>query len=150
MVSQTNSVNRTAADEMPLRSVARTTTEFADDFITLAELQTKLAILECREGAGQLIWPGLCAATGILVAAGLVPIALLTFGAMLIEFASLSPVQALGISLALGLAISGGLLLGAYAMVRANPKPFARTTREWDANSRWLRNMVRRQSRRWS
>ena len=148
MVHQTHPLEQSEKAE-PLRSVARNTSEFAEDILTLAELQFQLFSLDCRECAGTQVRPAMYALAGGLLALGLVPICFLALAATLIEYVSLSPAQALGVSLAVGAMISGTLLICASRAFKSINAPFARTQREWDSNIRWFRNMMRRQGRRW-
>ncbi len=149
MVYQTHPVDPTEIDEPPLRSAARNTSEFAEDILTLAELQIQLALLDCREWAGLQMRPTLLAIAAGIIALGMVPICFLALAAALVEFALLSMTQALALSAVTGIIISGVLLICAYKTFQAIHTPFTRSLREWDSNLRWFRNMMRREGRRW-
>jgi len=146
MVSQTNAVN--SADQ-PLKAVARSSSEFADEFFSLAELQTRLLMLESREYAGRAQSSLLLIVGGALLLGTLIPLALLTLAALLMEVASLTLAQALASALLIGAVAGLTLVIVGYQTLRKLPEAFPRTVREWSANSRWLHNMIRRQGRRW-
>ena len=149
MLSQAYSVEADQQEDQPFRTVARNTGEFAEDVLTLAELQAKLLMLESREWIqSQLLFVAVGTA-GVAIGAGLIPIVFLTVAAILVESAGLSNAQALFASTCLGMLVVGGLLGSAYAMSRKITTPFKRSSREWDTNFRWIRNMLRRQARRW-
>jgi uncharacterized membrane protein YqjE len=147
MVSQTHPVDTDI--EQPMRSMARSTSSFADEVLALAELQTQLIVLESKDGARQLLKPVLLFFIGGLVALGLVPVAALAVAQQLVESLALSLPQALAVAFGLGVLLVAGLMLCGYWAYQALPTPFVRSSREWAANSRWLHSMVRRQGRRW-
>jgi hypothetical protein len=149
MVSQTNQVKSAGSEESPLQAVASTTGSFAEDVITLAELQARLLQLDGADWARERLRPVIFAFIGAGIGLGLVPIALLTLAAILNQFANFTYAQSLGIALVVGAAISAAMMLAAYSALQKAASPFSRTRGEWDANLRWLRNMIRRQGRRW-
>ena len=149
MVYQTHTVEVEESEEGPLRSVARNTSEFAEDVLTLAELQARLLTLETKEWALSHSRLVMLATAAVAVGIGLVPMAFLTFAAALNEVTTLSHAQSLGLALVLGIALNGGLLLGIFLEFKKKKSSFTRSSREWDANFRWIRNMLRRQGRRW-
>ncbi|MEI8382666.1 MAG: hypothetical protein WCJ09_21220 [Planctomycetota bacterium] len=149
MVFQTNAVEQSKVDEAPLQSAARNTTDFTEDIFVLAELQSQLLLLETRDWCRSQSSPAMFFVAAWLIAAGLIPIALLAFSAALVEFAAFSMTLALVISLIIGLCLSGALLAAARLTFNKQQAPFLRSSNEWKANVRWLRNMVRRQGRRW-
>jgi len=131
-----------------LRGVARSSTSFAEELLTLAELQTELVMLESREWAQRQAYPSAMAGGALAIALGLIPVAFLTLAAVLYELAGLSIWASLLVSLILGTGMAAAL--GAAAFYGAKgAAPFERSRREWDSNVRWFRNMVRRQGRRW-
>lgn len=149
MVSQANSIEPDIEDHDSLRSVAQNSTEFAEDVVTLAELQAKLLMLETREWIQSLVRPVGFLAAGLVVALGLIPVMFLGIAAGLMQAASLSMAQALAFSILIGIVLSAVLLLSAYFSIAIKTPFFECTKKEWSSNFKWFRNMVRRQGRRW-
>lgn len=149
MVFQTYAVEQSKVDEAPLQSAARNSTDFTEDIFVLAELQSQLLLMESRDWCRSQSSPVTLFVAAWLIAAGLIPIALLAVSAALVEFAALSMTLALMISFVIGVCLSGTLLAAARLTFNKQQAPFIRSSNEWKANVRWLRNMVRRQGRRW-
>lgn len=149
MVFQTHAVEQNMVDNAPLQSAARNSTDFTEDIFVLAELQSQLLLLESRDLCRSQSVPATLFVAAWLTATGLIPIVLLAVSAALVEFAGFSTTLALVISLIIGLCLSGALLTAARLTFNKQQAPFLRSSNEWKANVRWLRNMVRRQGRRW-
>lgn len=147
MVSQTHTLN--SHDAPPLDAMARSTSTFAEEVFSLAELQARLAVLESRDCARRAAVPTVLVVAGVISLAGVVPIVGLTIAAVLIDFAGMSFSAALACSLGVTLIVSGALIGLGLSGLWNLPPAFPLTTREWNANMRWLRNTFRRQGRRW-
>src|SRR5262245_58935380 len=91
--------------ELPPRAVARNTAELLHDVATLAELQGKLVLIDCREGTAKLLVELMMIAIGGIIGLGCVPIALATLALAIAANTTLS------LPVSFGLALGTGLLL---------------------------------------
>lgn len=149
MVLQTDAVKQSTIDEPSLQSAARHSTDFTEDVFVLADLQTQLLLLEARNWCKSQSRSVALFAMGAVLAAGLIPIGLLAASAALVEYAAFTVTLALASTLITGVCLSSILLVSARLTFNTQQAPFLRSSNEWKANIRWLRNMVRRQGRRW-
>ena len=81
--------------ELPPRAVARSTGEFLHDVTTLAELQGKLLVVDCKQGLSKLVVPMTLLVLGIVIALGCVPIALAALAITLVQAADFSLASAM-------------------------------------------------------
>lgn len=151
MADQATTVNggpRVAIDSPLTAGVFGNLAEFASDVTTLAELQTKLAVLDMKESTGKLLLP-----TGVLLASGIfglaaLPVVLLGLGELLVEFTTLSR----GVSY---LIVAGATLLLAGSMTviflpRIGPAfaSFEHSKEELTRNIAWLKTVLAHSGRR--
>jgi hypothetical protein len=85
----------------------------------------------------------------VLLATGLVPVAFVTLAVLLFELTELTFGAALLVSLGLGIGTIAVLASVSYRRWKSLEAPFTHSTREWNANRRWFRNMLKRHRRRW-
>lgn len=132
------------AEETPARAVARNTGEFLHDLVTLAELQTRLLIVDGQEGVRNLTLAALAMAGGLAVALAVLPVLLIALGLTLVELAGLSPAVAMAIAGLVGIFAAGALVLaGCLAWRRQCRGTFDRSVREWKQTSRWIKEALK-------
>lgn len=144
-VTATNGRNEGRA-ELPTRAVARSTGEFLHDVTTLAELQGKLLVVDCKQGLSKLVVPIALLVLGLVMALGCVPIALAALAITLVEAADFSLATAMWISLAVGAALALVLGLSGYLWMRSGLWFLDRSYYEWQRNLAWAKDMMRRLS----
>jgi hypothetical protein len=132
--------------ELPPRAVARNTGEFLHDVTTLAELQGKLLLVECRDGLKKLVIPIVTLVVGVVIALGCVPIALAALAITLVQAAELSLAAAMWISLLIGVVLAAALAVGGYYWLRSGLSFLDRSYYEWQRNIAWAKDMMRRLS----
>lgn len=130
--------------ELPPRTVAREAVEFVHDVTTLAELQGKLLIVDCKQGMHRVVLPTAALVIGIVLALSCVPVALAALILTLIEITSLTPAQACGITLLISAVLAIVVIRIAIWRLRHGMGLFDRSFREWRQNVQWTRFMLRR------
>jgi hypothetical protein len=130
--------------ELPTQAVARNTAEFLHDLATLAELQGRLAVVECREGLAGLFWPLGAIGLGVAVALGCAPIALTALALVLADTTTLTYAACFGIALAVGIVLASALTAPAYFALRKGIHMFDRSLAEWQRNRRWAKDTLKR------
>src|SRR5688572_5913699 len=118
-VKPMNGRNDNGRSELPPRAVARSTGEFLHDVTTLAELQGKLLLVDCKQGLSKLIMPIALLVLGIVIALGCVPIALAALAITLVQAAEFSLAAAMGIALAVGVVLALAVSLAGYFWLRS-------------------------------
>ena len=144
-VTATNGPNE-GRPELPPRAVARNTGEFLHDVTTLAELQGKLLVVDCKQGLSKLIVPIALLVLGIVIALGCVPIALAALAITLVQAAEFSLASAMWIALAVGAVLALVLGLVGYFWMRSGLWFLDRSYYEWQRNVAWAKDMMRRLS----
>jgi len=145
-VRPSNGRNDNGRSELPPRAVARSTGEFLHDVTTLAELQGKLLLVDCKQGLSKLVMPIVLLVLGVVIALGCVPIALAALAITLVEVAEFSLAAAMGIALAVGVVLAVGFGLAGYFWIRSGLWFLDRSYYEWQRNVAWAKDMMRRLS----
>ena len=144
--AQVNSANGRA--ESSPRAMARSAAELMHDVLTLAELQSKLLVVDCQTGLRKLIAPAACLGVGVVLALCCVPLALTTIALAITESTTLTASQSFGIVLAGALLVALILLGGAILYLRNSWTLLDRSLTELKYNLQWSKEMLRRLSRR--
>ncbi len=130
--------------ELPPRTVARNTVELLHDITTLAELQGKLVLVDCREGTAKLLLEVMMIAIGGIIGLGCVPIALATLALVITANTTLSLSVSFAIALATGLVLACILAIPACLAFKGNIRIFDRSLAEWRRNRQWLKETLKR------
>jgi hypothetical protein len=146
MVDQADVTASNGRNELPPKAVARSTGEFLHDVTTLAELQGKLLLVDCKQGLSKLIVPVVLLTLGVVLALGCVPIALAALAITLVEVAEFSLSAAMWIALAVGVVLALVLALAGYFWLRSGLWFLDRSYYEWQRNVAWAKDMMRRLS----
>ena len=116
--------------------------DFGNDIATLAELQSKLALLDAKEAASRATWHVIALGVGLVVAIGSVPVALIGLADLIASSAKLSAgtarliVGLVALSLALGVGYLG--TRGTLASLDS----FRRSREELTRNLSWIRTVL--------
>jgi hypothetical protein len=116
--------------------------DFGNDIATLAELQSKLTLLDAKEAAARATVPVIALAVGLVVALGSVPVLLIGLADLIASNTRLSAgtaqliVGAVGFALALGVGFFG--LKGSIASLDS----FRRSKEELSRNLSWIRTVL--------
>ncbi|HEY2413569.1 MAG TPA: phage holin family protein [Pirellulaceae bacterium] len=132
------------ARELPPRAVARSTAELLHDMATLAELQGKLVLIDCREGTAKLLLEMMMIAMGAAIGLGCVPIGLAMLALIIAANTTLSLPVSFAIALATGLVLACILAIPACIAVQRNIHVFDRSLAEWRRNRQWFKETLRR------
>jgi hypothetical protein len=146
MVDQADVKASNGRNELPPKAVARSTGEFLHDVTTLAELQGKLLLVDCKQGLTKLIVPIVLLTLGIVIAVGCVPIALAALAITLVQAADFSLAAAMWTALAVGSVLALVLALAGYFWLRNGLWFLDRSYYEWQRNVAWAKDMMRRLS----
>jgi hypothetical protein len=137
------------ANELPTRAVARSTAEFLHDITTLAELQSKLLVVDLQEGVKKLVISAILLVLGTIIALGTVPVALAAIALTLAYFIPDWPLAAhFGIALLIGIVLAAALAVPALFAIKKNVWMFDRSRDECIRNMQWAKDAMRRMSGR--
>jgi len=146
MVDQADVTATNGRNELPPKAVARSTGEFLHDVTTLAELQGKLLLVDCKQGLSKLVMPIALTVLGVVIALGCVPIALAALAITLVQAFEFSLAASMWISLGVGLALAVIFTLAGYFWLRSGLWFLDRSYYEWQRNVAWAKDMMRRLS----
>jgi Putative Actinobacterial Holin-X, holin superfamily III len=144
MVAQTPVNTTNGSGTSPQHGVAHNTGELLADALTLAELQSKLLVVDVQDDLRKLIAPLAVLITGAVVGLSCLPVALVTIALGLVAGAGLAPWLAFLISLGIGAAVAAGLVLGGVFYLKRGLTFLERSRTEWEQNVRWFKSLVRR------
>jgi uncharacterized membrane protein YqjE len=126
----------------PPEGILGSITEFGGDMATLAELQTKLAMVDLRDSVDRAKVPFLVTSVSAVVLLASLPVLMIGLGFVIAE--------ALQLSQGVGLLLTGGVLLivagviAAVAGLRLSRSfvSFRRSREELDRNVAWIRSVI--------
>jgi len=144
MVAQTPVTPTNGSSTSPQQGVAHNTGELLADALTLAELQSKLLVVDVQDDLRKLIAPVVVLITGAVVGLSCLPIALVTIALGLMAGLGLAPWLAFLISLLIGAAVAAGLILGGMFYLKSGLTFLERSRAEWQQNLQWFKGLVRR------
>ena len=125
------------------RGVVGNIAEFGHDVLTLAELQTQLAVIDLKEGAGHAIVPAVVLVVAAVLSLSCVPVALI--GAAVLLARLLGPGNAgWAYLIVAGVALVLAGLAAAIAAIRLGHsfESFRRTREEMTRNLNWIRTVL--------
>jgi uncharacterized membrane protein YqjE len=123
------------------RSLVGGVGEIIGDFVTLAELQFQLLVVDSRESARKLVLPAIVATIGLLLLAGCFPVLLMFIGIMLYDLAGLSASLSAGIALLIGFVLAVTLTWLGLAGLKKAFNYFERSVSELKKNVEWLKQL---------
>jgi membrane protein DedA with SNARE-associated domain len=143
MVAQTQ-VKPTNGSTSPPLAVARNTGELLSDALTLAELQTRLLVIDVENDLKRMIAPAILLAAGWVMALSCLPIVLVTIALGLIAGAGLEPWLAFLASVGIGAALAAMLVAAGVWFLQNKLTFLARSRTEWQHNVNWFKSVARR------
>lgn len=116
--------------------------EFASDVTTLAELQTKLAVLDMKASAGKMAVPVVVLVVSGVLALAALPVLLLGLGELLAQFTTLS--RGFSYLIVSGAFLVLAALLTVVSLPRIGPAfaSFERSNEELTRNIAWLKTVL--------
>ena len=144
MVAQAEVDRTNGAENSPPRAMARNTGELLSDAMTLAELQSKLLLVDVKHDLRQLIAPLALIVIGALLVLAALPIALSAVALALDSGTDLQLWAAFAVTFAGAILIAGGMVGGGVWYLLHRLSFLARSRSEWDQNVRWFKNLLRR------
>lgn len=133
---------RVAIDSPLTEGVWGNLTEFANDCVTLGELQAKLAVLDARESVGRAVVPIGLALAGTILALASLPLFLMGLAHLLVLYAGLSVAWSYLIVAVLGLVVGGLLALIFGLRLRSAFSSFQRSREELTRNLSWIKTVL--------
>jgi uncharacterized membrane protein YqjE len=144
-MDQQTKINESNGAAKPVaHGLARDIGGFAQNVLTLAELQVQLLATDMRECRRNLFAPGLLLFAGAALGMSCIPIALVALALWLSQFFQLS--YALGFLLAAlaGVVVSGLFCSLGWALLRKHANPLGRSQQELIRNLQWIKNVLKR------
>jgi len=134
--------NESVPIDAPATAVVNNLAEFGHDFATLAELQTKLAVIDLKETAGHAALPAGALAAALVLLLGSVPVLLIGVAELIVDYTTITLGWALLLTagVALGLAIVIGAL-GA-SRIGASFASLQRSREELTRNVAWIKTVL--------
>jgi uncharacterized membrane protein YqjE len=144
MVHQAKVADRNGATGGASQGLARDVSAFANDVLTLAELQSRLLAADLQECSRRGLVPGLVLIVGLTLSLACIPIAMVTIALGLNQFLEISHFTAF-LFVAAGGAIGGVLLCAVgWMYVRQRASVLRRSRDEFVRNLRWIKRVVAR------
>jgi uncharacterized membrane protein YqjE len=144
MGHQTKISEQNGSPQIASKGLARDLGEFADDVLTLAELQVQLLVSDMQECGQRARVPGLVLLCGVALGLACFPIALAALALLFIEVFETS--YAAGFLIALvGGAVSSALVCAiGWLQVRERLAVLGRSQQELVRNLRWIKKVLER------
>jgi len=133
-------------ESAPAKGMTRNVSELASDVASLAELQTRLLVVDAKESVRRLIPPVVLGALGLALLLGSIPVLLMGV-AQLLVYAGLGPAASLFIAFAIGALIAGLSLLAAWLLLRDSFSTFERSREEFQKNLAWIKDALKQGDR---
>lgn len=144
MVQQTKIAERNGASADESNGLAWDVGAFANDAVTLTELQSQLLAADMRE-CSRLIWvPSLFLLSGLALGLACFPIALVTLALSLVEFLQMSYFMAFLIVTGVGAIASALLCIFSWMQVRQRMAVLQRSRDELLRNLSWIKRVITR------
>ena len=126
------------------KALTRDMGKFAQDVLTLAELQAQLLVADVQECGQRVRVPGLVLLCGVALGLACFPIALATLALLLVEVFEASYVAGLLIAVAVGAVVSALLCVIGWFQVRERMAVLQRSRQELVGNLRWMKKVLER------
>ena len=117
---------------------------FANDALTLTELQTQLVAADMREYGRRVWFPSLLLLAGMALGLAFFPIALVTMALALVHFLAMSYLLAFLVVSVIAAMGSAVLCIFGYRMVRERAAVLRRSRNELLHNLRWIKRVLTR------
>jgi hypothetical protein len=115
---------------------------FGDDLLSLAGLQSRLAVIEFRQNVQAAKIGGAVIAMGAVLALAAIPVALAGIAELLVSYAGMNRGVALIAVAVATLAIAGTAIALAIGRLGAADMGFPLSREEWARNLNWIRTVV--------
>ncbi len=142
MVQQTKVAGRNGAPEIESDGLARDVGSFANDVLTLAELQAQLLAADVQECRQRVLVPSLVLLCGLALGLACFPIALVTLALGLVLFLETSLFTALLIVVVAAAIGSALLCIFGWIHVRQRAAVLRRSRDELVRNLSWIKRVV--------
>ena len=144
MDKQANVNERNGVGDETTQGLAWDVGSFANDALTLTELQTQLLAADVREYGRRVWFPSLLLLTGMALGLACFPIALVTVALALVHFLATSYLVAFLVVSLLAAIGSAVLCTLGYLMVRSRATVLSRSRNELLHNLRWIKRVLTR------
>jgi uncharacterized membrane protein YqjE len=144
MGEQTMVAERNGASQSTNNGLAWDVSSFANDAMTLTELQTKLLAADLRECRRRSWVPSLVLLAGLAIGLACFPIAMVTLAIGLVQFLGTSHFTAFLIVLVTGASCSVLLCVISWRRVRQHVAMLQRSRDELVRNLRWMKRVITR------
>ena len=142
MVQQTKVTDRNGALGTESHGLAKDVGAFANDVLTLTELQSQLLVADAREFGNRAAVPSLALLGGLILGLACIPIALVTVALGLVQFLEISHFVAFLIVVITG-AICGILMcVIGWLQLRKSVAVLGRSREELMRNLRWIKRVI--------
>lgn len=141
MGHQTKINERNGSPETAPKALARDVGEFAQDVLTLAELQAQLFVADVRECGQRVLIPGLILLGGVALAMACFPIALAALALLVIQIFETSYAAGFLIAAMVGTAFSALLCVTGWFQARKQMAVLQRSQQELVRNLRWIKKV---------
>ncbi len=144
MDHQAKVAERNGTPETSSQGLARDVGAFANDVLTLTELQSQLLVADMRECSRRVLVPSLVLCGGLALGLACFPIALVTVALGLVEFLNTSHFTAFLIVVIAGAIGSALLCIVGWIQVRQRAAVLRRSRDELVRNLRWIKRVLAR------
>jgi hypothetical protein len=145
MDQQAKVTERNGAPEAESQGLARDVGSFANDVLTLAELQSQLLVADVREYSRRALVSSLVLLGGLALGLACFPIALVTAALGLVQFLNISYFTAFLIVVVAGAICSILLCMVGWIQVRQRAAVLRRSRDELVRNVNWIKRVLARQ-----
>ena len=142
MDQQAKVAGRNGAPEAVSQGLARDVGAFANDVLTLTELQSQLLVADLRECRRRALVPSLVLLGGLALGLACFPIALVTVALGLVQFLETSHFTAFLIVVVAGAICSVLLCIVGWIQVRRRAAVLRRSRDELVHNLRWIKRVL--------
>jgi hypothetical protein len=142
MVQQTKVTDRNGAVGTESQGLAKDLGAFANDVLTLTELQSQLLVADAREFGSRATVPSVALIAGLILGMACAPIALVTVALGLVHFLELSHFTALLIVVVAGLISSLLMSIIGWMQIRKRAAVLGRSRDELMRNLHWIKRVI--------
>ncbi len=132
------------APDIASKGLAMDIGEFAQNVLTLAELQSQLLAADVREFGRQVFVPGAVLLCGVALALACFPLALVALALWLVEVFAISYAAGFSIALGVGTVASTVMCLMGWHQVHGHVTVLRRSQQELVRNLRWIKKVLER------
>lgn len=144
MDHQAKVAERNGKPETPSQGLARDVGAFANDVLTLTELQSQLLVADVRECSRRALVTSLVLLSGLALGLACFPVALVTVALALVQFLEISYFTAFLIVVVAGAIGSLLLCVVGWKQVRQRTAVLRRSQNELVRNLQWIKRVVTR------